>query len=93
MAFHPDGRHAYVINELNSTITAAIYDAGRGALRMTETISTLPEGYKGPSTAAEVEVHPSGKFVYGTTRGPDDVAIFAVDPESGVLRLVGHEPR
>ena len=92
MAFHPDGRHAYVINELNSTITAAIYDADHGALRMTESISTLPEGYKGPSTAAEVEVHPSGKFVYGTTRGPDDMAIFAVNPESGVLRLVGHEP-
>jgi 6-phosphogluconolactonase len=91
LAFHPNGRYAYVINELNSTITALTYDAARGELKPLESISTLPEGYKGPSTAAEVEVHPSGKFVYGSNRGPDDMAIFAVDAATGKLRLVGHE--
>ena len=92
LAFHPNGRYLYVINELNSTITALAYDAQAGTLKLLESISTLPEGFNGPSTAAEVEVHPSGKFVYGSNRGPDDMAIFAADSATGKLRLVGHEP-
>jgi 6-phosphogluconolactonase len=81
-----------VINELNSTISVLGYNGNHGTLESLQEISTLPQGYQGPSTAAEVEVHPSGKFVYGSTRGPDTMAIFAVDAATGKLRLVGHEP-
>jgi len=91
-AFHPSGRYAYVINELNSTITALGYDAERGTLQALQSVSTLPDGFRGNSTGAEVEVHPSGKFVYGSNRGHDSIAAFAVDDGTGKLRLVGHEP-
>ncbi len=91
-AFHPSGRFAYVINELGSTITAFWYDADNGILSRTQTISTLPPGFKGTNTAAEVVVHPSGKFVYGSNRGDDSIAIFSVDAATGRLAPVGHEP-
>ncbi len=91
-AFHPGGRFAYVINELKSTVTALAYDARRGTLEPLESLSTLPEGFQGQSTTAEVQVHPSGRFVYGSNRGHDSIAIFAVDATTGTLRPVGHEP-
>lgn len=89
-AFHPNGRLAYAINELHSTLTALAYDAKRGTLKEIETVSTLPEPVKGNSTA-EVQVHPSGKFVYGSNRGHDSLAIFAVDQETGRLTSRGHQ--
>ena len=91
-AFHPSGRFAYVINELGSTITAFWYDAENGTLSTIQTISTLPSGFKGINTGAEVVVHPSGKFVYGSNRGNDSIAIFSVDAATGRLTSVGHEP-
>jgi 6-phosphogluconolactonase len=91
-AFHPDGRHAYVINEMKNTVTAFDYDPDRGRLEEVQTIGTLPEGYRGTSHTAEVQVHPSGQFVYGSNRGHDSIAIFAVDAGSGKLRAVGHQP-
>ena len=91
-AWHPSGRFAYVINELNSTMTALAYDAGQGTLRPLQTLSTLPEGFAGKSDCAEVRVHPGGKFLYGSNRGHDSIAIFAIDPRTGRLSLVGHEP-
>ena len=90
-AFHPSGRHAYVINEMNSTITAFAYDATRGVLTSIQTVGTLPKGFEGTSWTAEIRVHPSGKFLYGSNRGHDSIAIFAVDAESGKLAAVGHE--
>src|SRR5439155_1587083 len=60
-AFHPDGRHAYVINEMASTVTAFDYDPDKGVLKPIQTVSTLPKGYKGNTSTAEVRVHPSGK--------------------------------
>jgi 6-phosphogluconolactonase len=90
-AFHPSGRFAYVINELNSTLTAYSYDADHGALHPLQNISTLPVRFHGSNTCAEVQVHPSGKFVYGSNRGHDSIAIFAVDGQTGKLRFVGHE--
>jgi 6-phosphogluconolactonase len=89
-AFHPDGKHAYVINELASTITALEYDAAKGLLKALKSVSTLPEGWKGNSTTAEVQVHPSGKFVYGSNRGQDSIAVFTVDPKTGDLTPAGH---
>jgi 6-phosphogluconolactonase len=90
-AFHPGGRFAYGINELNSTVTAFAYDAQRGTLGTVQTISTLPEGFSGTNYPAEVQVHPSGKYVYGSNRGHDSLAIFAVDAETGKLAPVGHQ--
>jgi len=91
-AFHPGGSHAYVINELLSTITAFRYEAKQGKLSPVQTITTLPAGYAGENTTAEVQVHPSGKFVYGSNRGHDSIVVFGCDPQSGRLSLVEHEP-
>ena len=91
-AFHPSGRFAYVINEMANTVTAFAYDAAAGSLTLFQTISTLPEGFRGTSHTAEVQVHPSGKFLYGSNRGHDSIAIFSVDPGTGKLALVGIEP-
>jgi 6-phosphogluconolactonase len=90
-AFHPDGKRAYVINELNSTLTACTYDPDRGVLTAKQTISTLPAGFRGNNSTAEVVVHPSGKFVYGSNRGHNSIAAFAVEAD-GSLKPVGHEP-
>jgi 6-phosphogluconolactonase len=91
-AFHPNGRYAYVINELNSTLSAMSYDAEHGVLHPLQTVSTLPPRFHGVNTCAEVQVHPSGKFVYGSNRGHNSIAIFAIDAGTGKLRYVGHEP-
>jgi 6-phosphogluconolactonase len=90
-AFHPSGHYAYVINELQSTVTAFAYDADKGVLKSLQTISALPEGFKGKSWCAEVQVHPSGKFLYGSNRGHDSIAIFAVDSDTGQLKSLGHQ--
>ena len=89
-AFHPDGAAAYVINELDSTLTTMDYDPKAGALKPRQTVSTLPMPVKGNSTA-EVVVHPSGRFVYGSNRGHDSIAVFAVDPKTHELRPAGHQ--
>ncbi len=91
-AFHPNGRWAYAINELDSTLSAMIYDAEKGALEVIQTVTTLPAGFEGNNTTAEVQVHPSGRFVYGSNRGHDSIAAFAVDPSSGKLSFLSHTP-
>ena len=86
-----DGNRAFVINELNSTLTALDYDPARGVLTERQTVSTLPPGYDNPgNTCAEVVVHPSGKFVYGSNRGHNSIAAFAIEPD-GKLRSVGNQ--
>lgn len=91
-AFHPDGRHAYVINEISCTVTGFDYDPEHGSLSEIQTISTLPEGVVvGPGlSTAEVQVHPSGRFLYGSNRGHHSIAIFAIDAASGRLHAVGN---
>jgi len=91
-AFHPEGRFAYVINEMANTVTAFSYNPTQGLLTEIQTISTLPPDFKETSYTAEILVHPSGKFVYGSNRGHDSIAIFQVDPDSGKLTPVGHQP-
>lgn len=91
-AFHPRGRWAYVINEISSTVTAFSFDAQRGTLTTLQTVSTLPEGFTGSSSTAEIQIHPSGKFLYGSNRGDDTIAIFAIDPDTGKLTGVGRQP-
>lgn len=91
LAFHPKGRWVYVINEMASTMTVFSYNARQGALKELQTISTLPDGFKGDSNTAQVQVHPSGKFVYGSNRGHDSIAVFAVDKKTGQLKLLQHQ--
>ena len=91
-AFHPGGRLAYVIAEMANTVTTFEYDESLGSLKAIQTISTLPAGFRGASYTAEVQVHPSGKFVYGSNRGHDSIAMFAVDSATGKLRSIGVEP-
>jgi 6-phosphogluconolactonase len=91
-AFHPDGHHAYVINEISLTVTAFDYDPDRGVLKEIQTISTVPNGPQQGFSTAEVQVHPSGKFLYGSNRGHNSIAIFTIEPGSGKLTAVGHQP-
>mgnify|MGYP001604929437 CR=1 FL=1 len=88
LAFHPDGHHAYGINEMASTVTVFEFDAARGALTPTQTISALPAGFKGTSTGAEIFVHPSGRYVYASNRGDDSLAVFRVESGTGRLTFV-----
>lgn len=88
--FHPNGRYAYVVNEMGSTVTALRYDAERGALETMQPVPTLPRGFDGPNTTAHILVHPSGKFVYASNRGHDSIAVFAVEESTGKLRPAGH---
>ena len=89
-AFSPSGKFVYVINEIQCTASTFAYDPQQGALRLLDTISTLPDGYKVTTddSTAEMRVHPSGKFVYGSNRGHDSIAVFAVDSTSGTLKPV-----
>ena len=89
--FHPNGRYVYVINELDATLTVFAYVAETGMLANLQTLSTLPEGYSGPKSSAEVCVHPSGMFVYASNRGHDSIAIYTVDAATGQLMWVGQE--
>lgn len=91
LAFAPDGRFAYVNNELASTITVYKYDAERGRLSELQTTSSLPEEFKESNTTADVHVHPSGRFLYCSNRGHDSIAIFTIDRQTGRLTAAGHE--
>ncbi|QDU59184.1 6-phosphogluconolactonase [Planctomycetes bacterium Pan216] len=88
--FHPSGKFAYVINELNSTITAFVYDPATGMLTPYQNIGTLPLGVVPKNTTAEVQVHPSGKFLYGSNRGHDSIAVFAINEQNGKLTALEH---
>jgi len=83
--FGRSGRHAYVINELDNTIVAYDYDATRGALTSQQTVSTLPADFAGANISAEIRVHPNGRFVYGSNRGHDSIAVLAIDAADGRL--------
>jgi 6-phosphogluconolactonase len=92
LVFAPDGRQAYVINEINSTIARYSYDAAKGVLTELQTVSTLPPGFTGVNTAAEIAVHPSGKYLYGSNRGDDSIAVFSIDAASGALTFLQRIP-
>jgi 6-phosphogluconolactonase len=87
LALHPGGRFAYVINELQSTITVLVWDGQSGSLKTVQTISTLPEDFAGTNHTAEVQVSPDGRYVFGSNRGHDSLAVFAVDQQTGRLRF------
>ncbi len=89
--FHPNGRVAYSLNEIDNTVTVLGYDADHGSFHELQNLSTLPAEFTGRNTSAEVIVHPSGKFLYTSNRGLNSIAVFAVD-ESGRLRLLTNVP-
>jgi 6-phosphogluconolactonase len=91
LVLHPRGQYGYLINELDSTMTAYRYNAPQGTLREIQTLSTLPGGFEGASTCAEVQISPSGEYLYGSNRGHDSIVIYAIDQRDGTLTLVGHE--
>ena len=90
-AFHPNGRFAYVNNEMASTVTAFAWDGRKGRLKELQTLATLPEGFAGDNSTAELELHPTGRFLYVSNRGHDSIAVFAVDQRDGRLRFVEHQ--
>jgi 6-phosphogluconolactonase len=93
-AMHPTGRYAYVINEIDCTVTAFTSDTTKGELREIHTVSTLPgnQAMQSRFSGAEVQVHPSGKFLYASNRGHDSIAVFSIDQNSGRLIYVENEP-
>jgi 6-phosphogluconolactonase len=90
VAFHPDGKRAFVIAEMGSTITTLTWDGMAGTFTTGPSISTLPPDFKGTSTTAEIAVHPNGRFVYGSNRGHDSVAVFNINPDSS-LKVIEFE--
>jgi 6-phosphogluconolactonase len=90
LAFHPNGKWIYVISEIASTVTAFNWNPENGALTEFQTVSALPENFKGTNTSAEIAVHPNGKFLYASNRGDDSLAVFSIDQTSGRLALAGH---
>lgn len=89
--FTPNGKFAYLINELDETMVVFVHDPKTGNLSEIQTISTLPEDFKGTSYCAEVRVHPNGKFLYGSNRGHDSIVTYKIDPEKGTLSLLGFQ--
>jgi 6-phosphogluconolactonase len=91
-AFSTDGKFFYVVSELNATVTAFAYDAGKGMLKDFQVVSTLPRGFQGRNDDAEIAIHPDGKWLFASNRGHDTIAVFAVDASNGMLRPAGEFP-
>jgi 6-phosphogluconolactonase len=89
--FHPNGKSAYVIAEHDSTITRFDYNDQTGKLSPVQTVSTLPPEYNGKNWCAEIKVRPDGKFLYGSNRGHNSIAIFRIDQTTGALTAAGHQ--
>lgn len=87
-----DGQFLYVINELNGTVNVLSYDGGADRFTDIQTISTLPADFSGKNSCADIHLHPSGNFLYGSNRGHNSIVIYAVDEATGKLALVGHQP-
>ena len=89
-AFHPNGKFGYVLTEMATTVTAFSWNPTKGSLTAIQTEPTLPKDYAGPTEAAEIAVHPSGKFLYASNRaGIDTITIFSIDPAKGTLKETG----
>lgn len=91
VVMHPNSRNAYVISELDSTMTAFAYDAENGTLAEIDTLSTLPAGFKGTTSCAEVQISPDGKFLYGSNRGHNSMVIYRISDDDGSIVITGHQ--
>jgi 6-phosphogluconolactonase len=87
-AFHPGARYGYLVNELANTVTA-FHWTGQNIAPIQQ-VSTLPEDHEGTSFAADIHVHPNGRFLYASNRGHDSIVVFAIDPDSGRLKRLHH---
>lgn len=92
LVFSENGRFVYVINELASTVVVYSYDHRDGFMKSIQTISTLPSGFKGENTDAEIALHPNGKFLYASNRGDDSITVFAVRSRKGTLSAIETVP-
>ena len=92
LIFHPNGSYAYLVCELNSTVLGFRYESGTGNLEQLQTIGTLPRGYDGKNSLADVHVTPNGRYLYASNRGHDSFACFSIDPQSGELSVLDHIP-
>lgn len=92
MAFHPTLPVAWAINELGNTVTTYQWEAAAGALRPVQILPSVPPEYTGNNTGAEILVSANGRFVYGSNRGHDSVAVYATDPKTGLLTSIGWTP-
>lgn len=92
LTFHPQNRWIYVVNELSSSVSLLKKDPETGTLAITQTISTLPEGSDTDNTCADIHISSDGKFLYASNRGHNSIVIYSVEPETGELELLGHEP-
>jgi len=89
-AFHRNGKTAFGINELDSSITSLDFDAAWGTLKEIQTVSTLPANWSGANTCADIHISPDGKFLYGSNRGHDSIASYKIDGKTGKLAFVEH---
>jgi 6-phosphogluconolactonase len=87
----PDQKHVYVVNEMASTVTTFDYDANTGGMKEIDTVSTLPAGFNGQSTCAEIAIDTHGRFVYASNRGHNSIGVFAVDSKTGKLSLIQNQ--
>jgi 6-phosphogluconolactonase len=88
--FHPSAKWAYSLNEISNTVDALAWDDARGTLTRLQNISTLPEGFTAWNTAATVAVDASGRFLYASNRGANNLAVFSIDDREGTLKAVQH---
>lgn len=88
--FHPNGKLAFVINELDMTISGLAYDAKQGTLKEIQTVSTLPADFSGANSCADIHVSPNGAFLYGSNRGHDSIVVYKIDENAGKLEYVEH---
>ncbi|MGH9718817.1 MAG: lactonase family protein, partial [Bryobacteraceae bacterium] len=91
LAFHPNGRFLFVINELANTVAVWSWDSESGGVSRLQTISTLPDWYRGTNTTAQILVSGDGRFVYGSNRGHNSIAVFSCNPETGALAYVNEQ--
>ena len=92
LTFHPNGRILYSLNELEPSITVLSYDAARGTVQPIQDAPTVPPGFTETSAPAQFQLDRAGKFLYASNRGPDNIAVFAIDPAKGTLTSIEHVP-
>jgi 6-phosphogluconolactonase len=91
LAFHPNGKYLFVLSEMHSTVTVFTRDQEQGSLKEEQTLTTLPQDFKGTNSSADIHVSPDGRFIYCSNRGHDSIACFKVDPGTGKLTFIAHE--
>lgn len=89
--FHPNGTWLYVINELNATITVLSYDATNEQISKIQTVPTIPSNFTGSNKCADIHVHPSGNYLYGSNRGHDSIVAYKINQDKGTLELIQHQ--